>query len=457
MPLTLLPLEVLTEIAKEVDWKTILTLRKTCRLLYQTSKIHTVWAHMYFQHLNASPATLRTEEPLDCYSAVELERYVLRRASADLAWKAEHPKPTRSCSIHHPWDRLCLVPGGRWLLTGSKTPSSVLVYDLDLPDPTPSILLEEAGLYEPQEVGNICVDLDDQAPTLTFNMALSPANHRDTATSVLQVHIWRVTLINHGRNARLAAHHVKSFEAQGFDRIVALALHGPLLARGIITGAALHRFTYYEVFDWTKSTSSLHRKRTIFTKESHTDQIQFLPGDRLVIMYLHALIIYDISTLEDTSDSGAQLMELDPTECLWRLPYGDRKLSTGKLSRPVSDAHATYFGFKWSSGGCTLSRVAIPHDVSQPPAFITLAVFRAETVYSITLGYEKGVISYQDRVCTVNFKWDGRCAIGIDMHDSSALEFPCNDLADFYLDEQSGRIIQDVGRGWVTVLDMAYV
>jgi len=191
-PFITLPLEIIVEILKEFDWHSLLKIRlvrrgylllipqflfccQTCKLFSALSRIRDIWISQYHQYAAQHMGFARLEEPLESYSALELERWVLLRRSADVGWGCENTKFSRNRWVSknlEVWGS-CIVPGGRWLLVGSMD-GSVETYDLDASILTGKPLIPRGEQDEPQPVHYIAIDIDSQkqSPTLTFNMAL---------------------------------------------------------------------------------------------------------------------------------------------------------------------------------------------------------------------------------------------------------------------------------------------
>jgi hypothetical protein len=73
-----------------------------------------------------------------------------------------------------------------------------------------------------------------------------------------------VTLVGHGSDAHLAARHLRSFQMRDIRHLSKIALR-----KNIFAGAVLfHSFPSVEVFDWTRSTSSIHWKTNIYLAET---------------------------------------------------------------------------------------------------------------------------------------------------------------------------------------------
>lgn len=97
---------------------------------------------------------------------------MLLRRSADLGWKREDLKYTRTRMIEH--DDVCvtqIVPGGRWLLAGDYQ-GNLVAYDLHASPITKTSLIPRGG----QPISFMVIDIDPESrlENLAFNLAISP-------------------------------------------------------------------------------------------------------------------------------------------------------------------------------------------------------------------------------------------------------------------------------------------
>jgi hypothetical protein len=138
-----------------------------------------VWVSQYRQYAAERIRPPRLEEPLESYSARELERWVLLRRSSSADWKREDVNLARSRHIRQQSiGTACIVPGGRWLLVGDERCGSVTVYDMDAPVLTGRILIPQDDEHR-QPVEHIAIEADweQKSSTFSFTMALSPFYH----------------------------------------------------------------------------------------------------------------------------------------------------------------------------------------------------------------------------------------------------------------------------------------
>ncbi|KIM45586.1 hypothetical protein M413DRAFT_344094 [Hebeloma cylindrosporum] len=193
----MIPIEIITELLTNLDFRDIFRVRKTCKLLRRAANMpKPYWVNLLYQHAwSGHPPLplpipipfplplslkLKLERPLDLYSAEELERVALQWITADMGW----PNPVRQRTIvstprlgegaaapsavlqHH------LVEGGRWLIVVTDT-GTVSYFDLEHEDGTRGRVLVHGQIPSGRGV-RICmdVDVDAEEPVLTFNIGL---------------------------------------------------------------------------------------------------------------------------------------------------------------------------------------------------------------------------------------------------------------------------------------------
>ncbi|KAG6829161.1 hypothetical protein H0H92_005505 [Tricholoma furcatifolium] len=163
-----LPTEVLVEILKNAHWHDLLTIRRVCKRYNEISKSKAVWESQYTRFAAEKTFMPAIEEPLQSYSSEELEKWVLNRRSAELAWGLDGQAPReRKLEIPPacPWT---LVPGGRWLLAVMRT-GSLNSYDLDQENIVSTKLTPPHD--PPRVMYRISIDMMPMA-TLSFNLAI---------------------------------------------------------------------------------------------------------------------------------------------------------------------------------------------------------------------------------------------------------------------------------------------
>ncbi|EFI27115.1 hypothetical protein CC1G_14940 [Coprinopsis cinerea okayama7 len=76
--LTHLPLEILMEIMKHVEWNDVLSLRRCCRALHSVSKDRDVWLSLLRRYCNTViPRPFFLSKPLELYSSEDLEARIV--------------------------------------------------------------------------------------------------------------------------------------------------------------------------------------------------------------------------------------------------------------------------------------------------------------------------------------------------------------------------------------------
>ncbi|RDB18600.1 hypothetical protein Hypma_014707 [Hypsizygus marmoreus] len=446
---TTLPLDIVLEIVKELDWRSVLTIRRTCKYLEEISRTRIVWCSQYRRYVAQRTFPLYLEEPLESYSAAELERWVLLRISADLGWNSRDTKLTR---IHRFKQKVVtgifLVPGGRWLLAGLED-GTVLAYDLDAATITPKPLIQPKAKQHPVYYMSMSRDLS--SPNLTFTLSLSPCLQSDSSPPLI-VNIWRVTLVGHGATAQLTATPLKIFHAHDIGSIGMTAMLGNLLGRSMRNDEGI---SYIDIFDWAKSTSEAHCKATIFPNEI-IDAIRFLPDGRLLACSAKSFAIYPCVIAEGLQVT-APIAIPKVTEPLWKLPFNGVRILHGALSDGYSDALATYFVV---SAGNLIYGLSVPRSVDQSPHLCELMEVDGLQPGHITLAVrsEKVLIQHRDRsIYRLVFSWAARGVKDPQPFQTYSSvtwnDFPttCNGARLPLLDEETGRIIQSARDGIVVV------
>ncbi|KAG6829162.1 hypothetical protein H0H92_005506 [Tricholoma furcatifolium] len=233
------------------------------------------------------------EEPLQSYSSEELEKWVLNRRSAELAWGLDGQIPReRKLEIPPvcPW---VLVPGGRWLLAVMHT-GALNSYDLD----QENIVSTQLTLPHnpPRFMYGISIDMMLTA-TLSFNLVLYSDDTRE-------FHIYKVDLKGHGLKAHLQATLLNSFEAPG-SGLCFSALCGDFFAQS--TGRCV------EIFNWRLSTSTEHHKTVVYPG-FRVSMVQLLPNNRLILCGPQIRIYtLDVQKVEPSVPSPH-----DPTRPQWK-------------------------------------------------------------------------------------------------------------------------------------------
>ncbi|KAG6831211.1 hypothetical protein H0H92_012006 [Tricholoma furcatifolium] len=447
--INLLPPETITEILQELDWFSLMNVRKTCRYLHDISKTLSVWRTQLRRYISGHKHTPRLEAPLDALSAPELEDWVSRRVSADAGWTSANRKPTAIRMIDKNVSRACLVPGGRWLLIGGGD-GAVIAYDLDAPGVQGRLLLE---LPSSRRIESTCVAVDGDSPEFAFTLAIA-SNSRTFRDD--SVHVWVVRMHGRGRQAYLEARLLRAFEAPSHGiQVFNLTMRDNLVARIMHSGnGACH----VDIFDWLQSSSAS------LCRQHH---IRLLPGNRILIFTKTNILVYDVQP-----DSNSELASLPFLR--WQLPCppGERT-ANGGISEASINASSTQFTFVCEKPN-TIYSLSIPHNCAQFPLIRKIATFPGDYYPAIAVGFEKMFIAFErnwkadlDRlsgsVIRLGIAWSGdgpACAGSEDISVAQGVhsyEYPTEWYVGWppLLDEGSGRIVQPFGKRGLLVLDTA--
>ncbi|KAG6918590.1 hypothetical protein DXG01_013393 [Tephrocybe rancida] len=275
-----LPPETITEIMEELDWYSLMNVRKTCRYLHDISRSLTVWQRQLRQYIGRHKQSARLEAPLDTFSAPELEEWVTRRVSADAGWESAHRRPTGIRKITRGMTRAYLVPGGRWLLIGTGD-GSLLAYDLDAPGVQGRLLLQ---IPSSRKIESMCISIDTESPTFGFKIAVSSNNRfcrafpfEHMAPDLTDIctfatvpndtfHIWAVTMIGRGHEAYLQAKALQLFEVPSTSsQVFNTTLLNDLVARIMHSGDGT---CHIDIFNWRSSSSTALCKQVISLRKT---------------------------------------------------------------------------------------------------------------------------------------------------------------------------------------------
>ncbi|KAF8968845.1 hypothetical protein BDZ97DRAFT_2056242 [Flammula alnicola] len=351
-----LPLELLIEILKEVEWKDILHIRKTSKRLSEVSRTRALWLNLFYRYTASDAAqSIQLERPIDTYASHELEYLLLRWKSAEIGWITDDGVPARERRI--PTEKAetkHLVKGGRWLLIATST-GSVIYYDLESSTNIGTLLTPSKFGHEESVLQTLMsVDIDESSPTLTFNLALSfmgdkflddwgDVNNDPPLEPVRMIKIWRIALVlddkQHG--AGLSAKYLASFPHHPFvSDLYSLSLLGSHVAFTVFCSEDNKEYSI--VVDWARAngTSSKYPKR-ILSQPNGSRSIYLLPNNRLFIVDLYDIFIYDYSAIEERI-TGDDLFST-PTMPLWEVELED--IGHELISKPFisCDSHTTRF------------------------------------------------------------------------------------------------------------------
>ncbi|KDR66907.1 hypothetical protein GALMADRAFT_258797 [Galerina marginata CBS 339.88] len=305
-----LPLELIIHIFILLHWRDILSIRRTCKTLFEASTSKIIWVHFFLLHEQSMSGMPRLDRPIELYESRELERLFLRSESLDLVCRATGKKlprkfniPTKQAECVH------LVEGGRWLLVVTRT-GSVEYYDLDAESITGAPLIPNQIGGHPESEIRMSIDMDENAPTLSFNLALSlipprprsrlaPSSDPDTFDSQ-KIQVWRISLViqdQTGRSIGLSASRLASFpldlEVLSVETLSLLGTHVAFYSDCSVTKWT--GCSYYIIVEWTRTKDdSLEYPRRILYPKSVSkyckESMHLLPGCRLIIFDRHGTL-----------------------------------------------------------------------------------------------------------------------------------------------------------------------
>ncbi|KAF8960236.1 hypothetical protein BDZ97DRAFT_1760873 [Flammula alnicola] len=359
--LTPLPLELLTEILKALEWQDVLNVGQTCKRLSEASRARPIWADIVNRHMQpADPGALPLERPIAMYTAEELEHVFLRWKSSEIAWTAEDRFPReRDLKIEKPL-RMCLVKGGRWLLIA--TPAGTLDYmDLDAPVLVQVPLIPNPFNGEDKFIMQVKMspDYSQTSPTdlLTFNIVLattatvSPPTY-DPTTLVLRspaVHllqVWCISLVldHHQHATGLSAERLASFPQEPPDLLQSLSLLGSHIAYCWVRFDPLLSFPV--VVDWTRAQElGANYPKHMISGVWCPKSIRLLPGHRVCLNDGLRLTIFDYLQVPErtTWPSRRDPMPAEPLCTSQEMESPNDHWKT--LSEPFFSPSSTYMFF----------------------------------------------------------------------------------------------------------------
>ncbi|PPQ85646.1 hypothetical protein CVT25_012768 [Psilocybe cyanescens] len=317
-----LPLELVTEILKWLNWRDILYARSACRYLSEATKVRNIWVHLVNEHVLANPHPPRFERPIEAYSSQELEHLLFLWKSADRGLEASTLYPSRERTFvgvktgygmrtgNGPYgasDKLIhLIKGGRWLLVVEQT-GAVSCYDLDAETISGVRLIPDQMEFTNSSRVLMTLDYATHSPILEFTIALSlqdAALWEEPSTSIRYrrtVQIWRVGValddIRHavGLTATFLASFPHRPEILG---VMSLSLLGPMIAFTSITYEKKYAF----VVDWTQANgNSLEYPWRVVQRTMSQGYIHLLPGSRLLVTSSDSFSLCDYSITPETT------------------------------------------------------------------------------------------------------------------------------------------------------------
>ncbi|KAF9547771.1 hypothetical protein CPC08DRAFT_715743 [Agrocybe pediades] len=350
--LTTLPLEILTEVLKNLELTDLLRVRQVCRSLRRATTAKPIWIHQYEKCEGMAEGTLMLEKPLDSYSSEELEHVVLVWKSTQIGWRTRNATPSRRRTITMKDGRPCryftwteyfrdayLVPGGCWLLV-FQAEGEISYYDLDSVDyQQKKILVPDYVSASPKNMVYFTVDTSSASPNRSFRLAqYVREDPKDLGGSVRRtIKIWEITSVLEGHVVTgLTATFLKTIQVdpEVGDCRVSLSLRDGHLAFAVSPDIIKERQYYVCILEWllVEDGSLDYPRRILNTYLDKENEIHLLSDERL-ITFKPALSLYDYSSIEYTTCPP------EATEYFLRTPPSKRKNLSYcvnlKLSAPI--------------------------------------------------------------------------------------------------------------------------
>ena len=192
------------------------------------------------------------DRPLEFYDDRQLQDFFLQPFKVDRAFKTDGLAASGSKTFPVPnriRDAEILIRGGRWLITATEQ-GEVLYFDLEAPAIRPQTLITASERTTTDVLPSIAVDMDDDAPYITFNLAVVPDPFSfDVSDSDLRpIQVWRVTGVpdDRGHVVDLTAEKLVSFYDREKSMLSSLSIRGNLLA------FSLQFDPIVVIIDWTR-------------------------------------------------------------------------------------------------------------------------------------------------------------------------------------------------------------
>jgi len=168
-------------------------------------------------------------------------------------------------------------------------------------------------------------------------------------------------------------------------------------------------------------------------------------------------MIYSFVIHEGVDVAPPTFVQPQITDPLWKLPFAGMQTDRGALSEGLSNDTATYFVVKAKN----IHELVVPHNENEAPHFHLLMEFDSSSCPTCAIGFERAFIQHEDlSIARLNFSREA-ADNGENMGSSTRgsvvfREYPttCNVTRIPQLDEETGRIVQDLRHGF-RVIDTA--
>ncbi|KDQ22313.1 hypothetical protein PLEOSDRAFT_1109427 [Pleurotus ostreatus PC15] len=269
-------------ILADLDWKDVLNVRGTCKLLCTASRSRSVWRAQYQRMSDSYDTPLNAKDRTANYA--ELERDTLHWARVQRNWAHQSKRPTRRLVGRCHGLEAHLIQGGRWLLTNPDCWDPCLsVYDLDK-NGQHRVLIRPQDKRE-KRIEAFVVDEVNTLPKIEVCIALvreRPHEH------LARLSFWKVT---NSPEDTLVARHITSFNTYAHDISHVKDLRGDYFARFALPYT--NGPQWIDVYNWRRSCSLIHHKATFVIRE-RLYTIRILPGQRIIGLDRQSVRIYDV-------------------------------------------------------------------------------------------------------------------------------------------------------------------
>ncbi|KXN84637.1 hypothetical protein AN958_12237 [Leucoagaricus sp. SymC.cos] len=246
---------------------------KTCKRLYDASKVKSIWERLFERHIQRQPKPFAVlERPFAMYSSSELEQRFLRWKRGQMTCE-DHSLPIQP---GQPQKRIALesepsstyLLRGRWFLTCEAFGGFVDYFDLDPPENTSTQALTLISpSFQGQTMSVMSVEEDWDSPVLSFTIALVHIMRHDFRENFTdccgesRIDIWRGSLVldEHNRGRDLQVERVAQIPllVRLGEPILSISQLGSLVAFDV-QSRDQSEGSDVVIFDW-KDTSSFPR------------------------------------------------------------------------------------------------------------------------------------------------------------------------------------------------------
>ncbi|KAF7986087.1 hypothetical protein HWV62_41497 [Athelia sp. TMB] len=387
-----LPLELLEEVVKNLDWLELIRIRMTCKTFHQLSKSRNIRVQLVKRAQACDPHHTPLDRAIERYTADKLEDWAMRRLT-----QTENGLPNfkresvgqRNFYLDLGVEHSVLLPGGRWLVSSLKL-GGLVVTDLDSSEVHHQTIWESREDVDEWPAISLVYSVDEEATNLTFDLALDrwdPSS--EISDRLVKLYFWRVSLSEDGTT--FIAQFLNSFWTSGQYLGVSTTLKEDYFARIARSRRGHH---CVEIFHWRKSTSDMHYKSSFRAKSASASLwtcVRLLPESRVLIVTDDSLSIYHLPEMAYTDDIS---VEEDPLQIpIHTFPLGG-KMRVGGMSRLITDSQETRLVVLNGTG---IYEFVIPHarDLA-PTAFLRVTLKQEPRDAQAFLGLHKAILRFRD-------------------------------------------------------------